>query len=223
MNKVDTHVKEMLLRSPSVFSSRGAVLHFVFLNFGTGYQWGRKGGVECIYADGTGQADTMNMSDLDEQEAHIAGREARESELSGVFNAQARARLTLERLTREHIARHIDLYAQEGMSKPPLDLNRLTFTQLSQVPLGQVPNKKVDADWAAAAEALALDLRDAIAREFRMRDKDYTAAEVPAKWLTMYSDVNDVLKRLDKTTGGIAKRERMSKLLTELLGDQLAA
>lgn len=160
MNKVDITVKNAMLGSPGLFPNRLAVLSFILLNAGGGYFWNEKGEADCIYGMPK-PTDVMKMDDLDEHMAYARERGAdRDPPQPENMNLQL-ARMKLEKIQREHLAEHIELYATEktGMfSKTKIsDVAILSaISDLDGTLLGTLGDAKhLDKEWAFAASEVA--------------------------------------------------------------------
>ncbi len=151
MNKVDLHIREMMLTYPLLYSNRQEALIGIFV--GTNYVWvkGEDGKyvIKPVYEFDKKFDGPTDISDLDESDLRFAGDDD--------FHRAIRAQNQLERMQRLFVAENIDLFATVRMTKGR-DISYQTLdswyfdhdtTVLATAPFGEI-----DADWLSAIEEL---------------------------------------------------------------------
>lgn len=226
MNKVDLHVKQLMLRSPTIFPNRWSVLEHVFLHIGTGYGWTRQGTMASIYDKKQPMPESMNMGDLDD-EARSLEEGLQRAKAFGVDESTVelhrQVELGMRRLQREYIAQHIDVYASSAIGGHAINA-RLLPSSLAAVPLGQVPaTGKMDRDWALAADEVATKVLQFIGSQL-----DGRGDSLPASQTKHFGELQEQLRAaivaLEPVTQLRAGRERVARMFQEMMGkDKLRA
>lgn len=219
MNKVDMHVKQLMLRSPMIFPNRWSVLEHIFLHIGTGYGWNRQGTVTSIYDKKTPMPESIDMSDLD-HEAQLAKESAeRFKEFGASMSESDRCRsveLGMRRLQREYIGANIDVYACNDIGGRGVNA-KLLPSLLASVPLGQVPTEgKVNRDWALAADEVATKTLQFLAQQLG----DDKGASLPTwqrkQFLELQVQLKAAIDALEPVTKLRAGRQAVAKALQDL-------
>lgn len=225
MNKVDLHVKRMMLKSPSLFPNRVSALAHIFLFFGTGYEWTRTGELASVYDDPNAPMPTgIDMEDLDDQAAMLAEQATRDAERypDEPINQSQQVKLGLTRLTRAYIGEHIDVYASKSMAPRDEWLNHLSHLEsFTSTPLFTLPAKlkKLDKDWVMAADEVAAGLKEALRTRYGVVKTTGALKGAPKHLVEVYQRLSDVLDKLEVVTNRKANAQRAQKILSSLMAD----
>lgn len=103
MNKAIADIKQSLLKYPSIFKCKLDVLKHMFTVIGGGYDWNKNGELVARKMKGDVELTEIDMSDIDEALEKWNG----DREIERAFKYRAE----LEKLSRKHIERNIDLVA----------------------------------------------------------------------------------------------------------------
>ena len=225
MNKVDLHVKQLMLRSPSMFPTRWSVLEHIFLHIGTGYGWTRQGTVASIYEKKNSPMPSgMDMSDL-EHEAELLDESAARFKERGLddvdFDRKQRVSLGMRRVQREYIAANIDVYASEDLGERGVAA-KLLPSSLGDTPLGQVPTSgKVDRDWALAADEVTVKLLGYLGHQLSEGNDASLLDWQKKRYEQLQAQARETLAALEPVTKKSAGRQAVAKLFKELLADKV--
>lgn len=220
MNKVDLHVKQLMLRSPTIFPNRWRVLEHVFLHIGTGYGWTRQGTLASIYDKKEPMPESMNMDDLDD-EARSLEESLQRAKAFGVNESTVErhqlVELGMRRLQREYIAQHIDVYASFDIGGHAINA-RLLPSSLDLVPLGQVPaNAKMNRDWALAADEVATKVLQFVGSQLNDRGDSLSTSQ-KKHFGELQEQLRAAIAALEPVTQLRAGRERVARMLQEMMG-----
>ena len=183
LNKVDVHVKQLMLGFPSSYPNRMSVLASELLNPGGGYYWNALGELDCHYPSSKSTATKMDMRDAN------AELKTAKTELQGALGtsgeALAQRRLAdaqLECIQRRHRAQNIDAYVQKYELAEPTHADLLhhldTLYTLDNTVLGHVSDvPHLHLDWAYAVEEVVT------ACLARLDDQEYGGATKRTKAL----------------------------------------
>lgn len=209
MNKVDLHVKRLMLRAPTIFPSRWSVLQHIFLHIGTGYGWTGKGVMASIYDRDQTMPESMDMSDLDEPP--MRGHDRPEM---AQFVAVDRVRLGQKKLLREYIAANIDVYASSLELGDATVAYSILPSSLAHSPLGQVPKEgPLDREWALAADAVATKLLGELSRRLDKNNIHEVSPTQQKQFAALQVELRQSVDALERATKLRAGRENVLKAL----------
>lgn len=220
LNKVDQHIKQMMLKYPVIMGSRMDALRQLFLITGNGYDWTADG---CL-DDGSNAepVEAMDNSDLDRRQRELEEEEGKypPSPSLNQMYASRRAQLKRQYAVRRLIESDIDLYAAEHVmgDNDKYGVEWLATFSPAFSAMGNAPYDALDPDWAAAAEETITIARTSIWRHLHMHSPFFDREKADPKWLSLYDELGVILDKLDATTGTKAKKARSLKALEEMLG-----
>lgn len=203
LNKVDTQIKQCLLRYPSLFKSRMDVLELFFMTIGTGYKWDAHG---CLVSnDREPVVQEMHFDDLDRRRAHLEESQAAEGYREGLagFYASQSAQLKRQFAERRLIAEDIDVYATEHVmgENRSYGIERMQRFDPAFCLVAHAPFESLDPEWAAAAEETMSIARSAVWRHLEMHSEHFDRATADQYWLAVHDQLNELLNRLGAITG----------------------
>lgn len=228
LNKVDEHIKAMMLMYPSIIPSRFAALQQLFLSNGNGYEWNDKGELANRFDPPSHKTPgVMDYSDLDKRREDVEERLEKmcgEDCCAGLYQAW-RCRLEHEYMVRRHIEANIDIYATRHVhgEETQYDVARIKHFDPDWCVLSLSYSHKfpemMDKDWALAAEEAMTIARGAIYRELYMYSDNFSREKADPKWLAAYDKIGLILDRLDKFTGTKRRIAEDEKLVSELIAE----
>lgn len=222
MNKVDQHIKRVMLTYPSIAPSRIAVLRHLLLCNGNAYDWDDKG---CLVPwSGEDYGDTMKFSDLEPDPTLERFRSEPLDSLYAFRDAETEE----ERLVREHRAKHIDVYAQHDKTFDRLRYEDLTNISLHDYTcLGRAPFGKLDPDWLHAAEEIVDKVRYAFNIIWSLhydhplrgekKPEPSMFSRMPEYWQKLYTGICEIDDKLDAQSGRKARRAEAAGLVLKVL------
>lgn len=201
LNKVDRHIKLVMLNYPMLYPSRFSVLRHLFLCNGNGYFWNENGCIECIDADRT-LIEQMDYSDLEEREQQLHEDIHRDKDSAlGSLWSQRYVELKRLRSDRALIERDIDMYAKyHVMGEDQLyDTYQVRNFKPDYCIMTAAPYAKMDKEWGQAA----VETFGIVARAY-WRELGYPA-DVPeekmdAALMAVYRRVLAILDELEGVT-----------------------
>lgn len=218
MNKVDQHIKRMMLQYPSLFPNRIKCLRQLFLVNGNGYDWDENG---CL-TDSCGSYDNrpedkMRYDDLDTRNddlAKILGEDDKVDTLSDIRKFQ-KLRDVKERLDREFCEQHIDLMCQfhdtwDNFSYADLQHFDVRWSAFHDAPYGNI-----DAVWLSAMEETVNKLKYAFNLIWFLHFDNPLRGEkqpepsmfsrMPEKFQKMYTEIQEIEDKLEAQSGSKAR------------------
>lgn len=223
LNEVDLLVKRSMLNYPSITPSRFAALQQIFLTNGNGMEWD---GGRLVYSRGSeSESVTMLYDDINEQikenEAELAS--CKVDSLRGLF-LQRRVQYERELMNRQHIERHIDVYAKGHVMGEDTQYNAEWLRNIDPdwTPLSinneyaaSFPEEMLP-DWAQAAEEIVRIAKDSLWRDMGMYSERFDSAKADPKKLRKYEKFCEILDALDKFTGWKEREVHMNELMSEI-------
>lgn len=225
LNGVDQQIKSMMLTYPTLFRCRLAALKQLFMTNGNGYEWNAEGELVCIFDAPLKQE--MDYSDLEDRKQEVDQELAANhtGSLSKLFAGRAAA-LRREFSERRLIEEDIDLYSVEHvMGEDQKDgVEWMKHFDPQWCVMQDAPFGALNPVWAAAAEETMEIARSAIWRHLGMYHDSFDRAQADPKWLRVYDQIEQILDKLDLTTGTkkrVAKQNEIAKkLIDQLLAEQ---
>jgi hypothetical protein len=230
LNKVDRHIKTMMMTYPAIYPSRIAVLQHIFLVNGNGFDWGSDG-CPTMSSYGVPAVTAMDYSDLHQRISTVKEDIARETlePMSVLLNVR-HARLHRELANRQMVEDDIDLYATNHVMQENLNFNASALKHFSTDWCLLSPRRfpqVMDRDWALAAEEMMNIAQQAIFRELGIYSPHYKEENADEKLLKMYREIGTILDKLNQFTGSKDKQaelnELSSRLIDEILAEEAAA
>ncbi|EMO9521345.1 hypothetical protein RJ634_003892 [Pseudomonas aeruginosa] len=225
LSKVDQHIKSMMLTYPTLFRSRLAALQHLFMTNGNGYEWNADGELVRLFESTRKQE--MDYSDLEERKREVDRELAANhtGSLGRLFAGRAAA-LKREFSERRLIEADIDLYAVEHVmgEDQQSGVEWMKHFDPQWCVMRDAPFGALNPEWAAAAEETMQVASSAIWRHLGMYHYSFDRAKADAKWLRVYDQLEQILDKLDLTTGTkkrVAKQNEMAKkMIDEILAEQ---
>ena len=201
MNKIDQHIKRMMLRYPLLFPNRINCLYHLFLVNGNGYRWNAAGELEdrCnTYADFDGK---MNYSDLDEDMDRLLSskQDFPDHPIIQELNDGRELKNHEERMVRQFREQHIDKFCRDIFGRST-DGNRFTTEMLLHVDLNwsafkNAPYGSIDHEWLMVAESV-IDKLDQYFNSVWNLYYDRPTENTPVPNPSMFSRMPEQLQRL---------------------------
>lgn len=217
MNKVDQHIKRMMLQYPSLFPNRISCLKQLFLTNGNGYKWDANG---CL-TDACGSyddraEDKMSYDDLDTREYDRYG-DSEDDEVDTLSDIRKfhKLRDAKERLDREFREQHIDLICQfhdtwDNFSYADLQHFDPNWSAFKNAPYGSI-----DADWLHVMEETIKKLMYAFNQNWSLHYDNPLRGEkqpepsmfsrMPEKFQRMYTEIQEIEDKLESQSGAKAR------------------
>ena len=220
LNKVDSHIKRMLLSYPTLFKSRMDALSHQFLVNGNGYEWDDAGGLSSI-GDPIRPL-KMRFDDLDERQAELDRSIASDCHhsMAALFAAR-QAAIRREYSERLLIEAEVDLYATEHVmgenNKEDADWLRHYCPDYSAVQ--RAPLDRIDKEWALAAEEVLEAARLSLWRALAMYSEHFTRERADTSLLEKYDKTLTLMKRLDLVTGTSARTAKRAALTGRIIDE----
>lgn len=218
LNKVDQHIKDVLLTYPTLYNSRFSVLNSIFMRMGNGYEWNARGELTCDSNKPLMQK--MDFSDIEESKQIIDQDLAlnRQGKI-GRSHASSAARLMRKIVERRLIEAQIDLYAVEHVMQEDqqFGVEWLKNFNPKWCLLRDAPFGSIDPDWAAAAKEFASIARVAIFRHLCMYHEDFDRANADEKWLDVFDQLEVIIDKLNLNTETKKREAEILELHQELV------
>lgn len=228
MNKVDRHIKKMMLQFPSLFPNRIKCLRHLFMVNGNGYDWNDEGClVEWTYeGDRTRPADKMNYSDLDQRQDDLS-KFYDEHECLRDIQKFRRLHDEKERLDRQFREKNIDLLCRYHDTYDNFTYADLQHFDPRWSAFHDAPYGNIDIDWLTAMEETITKIKYAFNQVWSLyydhplkgekTPEPSMFSRMPEKFQKLYADICEVENKLDKQSG---RRERMA-IFQEAINDKL--
>jgi hypothetical protein len=154
MDKVDLHIKQMMLQYPSIFPTRLSCLKHLFLVNGNGYDWDETGCLVPWRSTYDRANDQMHYADLDRREddtvfdSIISQSDLKDHPLVAFHKLEN----DKERLDRQFREQHIDLFCQCHGTYDNFKYEDLVNFEVRWSAFNLAPYGYIDIDWLAAME-----------------------------------------------------------------------
>lgn len=222
LNKVDQHIKAIMLTYPVSYKSRMAVLKRIFLD-GTGDGWDADGCPDLYFFGGL--RTEMDFSDLDLQrqkiDADLAGENVSSMELYYAGRAVA---LKRQYADRELVSTYIDILAVEHTQgeDAPTNANLVADFRIGQNLLHSAPYHSMNKDWALAAEEVLTAARHGISVSLGLSSWRFNPEAADKRLLHIHGLLTQYLDQLDGVTGTKAAEAHRNPLADRLIDEILA-
>lgn len=227
MNKVDSHIKRMMLQYPTLFKTRRDCLAHLFLVNGNGYDWDENGCLVESYSTYDRASDKMRYDDLDkdpnDEIPKVPGLET--------FYAFRSIMKEKERMDREFREKHIDILCQMdenigGFSYEKLDNFDPEWSKFRNAPYG-----KIDSDWLKAMEEVVKTIKYSFNMIWHLhydspirgekKPEPSMFSRMPEQWQTVYIKVLEIEEKLEAQSGSKAKANALwNKMKDKVLKDE---
>ena len=221
LNKVDQHIKSLMLTYPGLFKCRMDVLKHLFMVNGNGYEWDDMGCLaQRMSMNGEVSALNMDFSDLEEEQAELDKQVAdNPTDALRSYYAAKQARLKRCFAERRIIAEEIDLYAVEHVMREDdkFGVEWLKDFSPNYCVLSDAPFEKLDPEWAAAAEEALMVARNALWRVLGMYSDHFSCERADRALLEKYDEINGLLDKLGVVTNRKAKEVQCDEIADRLI------
>lgn len=206
LNKVDRHIKQMMLQYPSLFPSRIKCLSHLFLTNGNGYRWDEQG---CLVSyDNDQPVDKINYNDLDYL------KEQRNKHRSSPFVITDYYQFLdveseQERLVRQFRETHIDLFCRFHKIGEDFTYSDLNHFSVQWSAFRDAPYGNIDPDWEEVMKETIHMIKYAFNLIWYLhRDKPLGREKMPEpsmfstmpeRFQKMYNDILEVERKLTVT------------------------
>lgn len=223
MNKVDQHIKEMMLKHPLIFPTRLACLRRIFMVNGNGYEWDDQGCLRSWSQKNDTKELKMQYSDLD-------NRDDEQFKYGYSDIAQFQSLCTeQERMLRKFREEHIDLFCQFNDIDDNIKYSDLQYFSPEWSMFRDAPYGNIDPDWLNAAEELIGKIKYAFNIIWSLHYDNPLRGEkaadpsmysrMPEQFQKLYDQVKEIDDKLDAQSGKRAQHKEFLDMVINNLTD----
>lgn len=203
LNVVDQMVKQSLLRCPTMYGSRLAVLSSVFFIGGNGYFWQQDGTLGSRYP--VPMVTEMQFSDLDSPAAPVSALETEIDRFLAGHESVEQAKLKRLRAIRSLIAEDIDLYARYNVMGDSLHIETLKsffgIFELDHGLIAKAPFEVLHPDWAKALIELLNAALQTLRQSLHMSDSSFSREVADPQLLGYYDKIEALIGKVASVPG----------------------
>lgn len=227
MNKVDLHIKQMMLQHPSIFPNRISCLKQLFLTNGNGYEWDNNNCLTLYSVYEQRPLDKMYYDDLDNKDPDsiMNSKLVTESDL-GKFHALCKEKELINRQFRE---KNIDLLCQFHDFGDEFSYKDLMHFDINYSAFRDAPYGKIDKDWLSVMEETVTKIKYAFNIIYSLHYDNPIRGEkkpepsmfsrMPDHWQKLYTNILEIDDKLEAQSGTKARaKEYWESIKHEVLG-----
>lgn len=220
MNKVNKHIKQMMLQFPSLFPNRIKCLRQLFLVNGNGYDWDENG---CLVSwsyenDRVRAEDKMHYDDLDTRANDLDDLLGKSEATSDIRKFQ---KLTdeKERLDRQFREKHIDLLCQFHDTWDNFTYADLQHFDPRWSAFRDAPYGNIDSDWLRVMEETVGKIKYAFNVIWSLHYDNPLRGEkapepsmfsrMPENFQKLYTDICEIEDKLEAQSGSKARAKAL--------------
>lgn len=210
MNKVDQHIKQMMLQYPSIYPNRLACIRQLFLVNGNGYDWDNDGCLVPWRSPYDRASDRMHYDDIEPNDS-VTSLLGKDSSI-GKFHALSDVK---ERMDRQFREEHIDLLCQFHDTYDNFRYEHLVNFDVAWSAFRDAPYGSIDADWLAVMEETVNKIMYSFNIIWGMHYDNPLKGEklpepsmfsrMPERWQKLYTDMKEVEAKLEAQSGSKAR------------------